>query len=37
MKIETSRLYLRPQVEADIPDALAVLGDPETLTAFDLL
>jgi ribosomal-protein-alanine N-acetyltransferase len=34
MKIETARLYLRPYVETDLPDAFAVLGDPETMSFY---
>lgn len=30
-KLETSRLQLRPYEQADLRDALAVLGDPETM------
>lgn len=34
MKIETSRLYLRPYEEADLRDALAILGDGETMSFY---
>lgn len=34
MKIETSRLYVRPYEEADLRDALAVLGDRETMSFY---
>jgi ribosomal-protein-alanine N-acetyltransferase len=34
MKIETSRLYLRPYEEADLRDALAVLGDRQTMSFY---
>ncbi len=34
MRIETPRLWLRPYVETDIPAALAVLGDAETMSFY---
>ena len=34
MKIETSRLCLRPYEEADLRDALAVLGDRQTMSFY---
>jgi hypothetical protein len=34
MQIQTGRLWLRPYAEADIPAALAVLGDRETMSFY---
>jgi [ribosomal protein S5]-alanine N-acetyltransferase len=34
MRIETSRLWLRPYAQTDISAALAVLGDPETMSFY---
>lgn len=34
MKIETNRLYVRPYEEADLHDALTVLGDRETMSFY---
>jgi len=34
MKLETSRLCLRPYAESDLHDALAVLGDRETMSFY---
>lgn len=34
MRIDTSRLWLRPYIEADIEDAFGVLGDAETMSFY---